>query len=283
MRAPLAFSLSILTLLGLACTQTSSPTMGAPLPVPTGLSSISLNQAIDLYWTDNAYNANPSRFESYYIYSTSYDLDRGVCGTSWTTEGSTIAPEFLVSALNNGEPRCYAVTSLTTDGAESARSAARQDTPRPDARNVLVYAYPEDSAQSGFRFWHDFNANGKVDTGELGRIESGNLSTIDFVVDRHGADSSLWVIPVYANTTMQQYGAGPVADLTSVDFAPANGYTADSAKVQPGYAYVFQMLEPGTTFPHYGAIRLTHVGRKYLIFDWSFQTDPGNPELQVRR
>ena len=27
---------------------------------------------------------------------------------------------------------------------------------------------------------------------------------------------------------------------------------------------------------------MTHVGRDYLIFDWSFQTDPGNPELQLR-
>jgi len=283
MRVPFAVSLGTLALLLIGCNSTSSPmgAPGAPLPVPTGLASISLNQAIDLYWSDDAYNANPNRFQAYYIYSTSYDLDHGLCGTSWTTEGSTIAPEFLVSALNNGEPRCYAVTSLTTDGAESARSAARQDTPRPDARNVLVYAYPEDSAHSGFRFWHDFNNNGNVDSGELGLVESGNLSTIDFVVDRHGADSSLWVIPVYANTTMQQYGSGPVADLTSVDFAPANGYTADSAKVQPGYAYVFQMIDG--TILHYGAIRLTHVGRKYLIFDWSFQTDRGNPELQVRR
>jgi len=27
---------------------------------------------------------------------------------------------------------------------------------------------------------------------------------------------------------------------------------------------------------------VTHVGRNYLIFDWSFQTDVGNPELVVR-
>jgi len=32
----------------------------------------------------------------------------------------------------------------------------------------------------------------------------------------------------------------------------------------------------------YGALRVTHVGRDYVIFDWSFQTDPGNPELQIR-
>jgi hypothetical protein len=29
----------------------------------------------------------------------------------------------------------------------------------------------------------------------------------------------------------------------------------------------------------YGAIRVTAVGPNYIIFDWSYQTDPGNPEL----
>ena len=48
----------------------------------------------------------------------------------------------------------------------------------------------------------------------------------------------------------------------------------------PGYGYVFQIIEGSTL--HYGALRMTHVGRDYVIFDWSFQTDVGNPELQVR-
>ena len=26
---------------------------------------------------------------------------------------------------------------------------------------------------------------------------------------------------------------------------------------------------------------MTHVGQDYVIFDWSYQTDPGNPELHV--
>jgi len=44
-----------------------------------------------------------------------------------------------------------------------------------------------------------------------------------------------------------------------------------------GYGYVFQIID-GTSL-HYGALRVTQVGRDYLIFDWSVQTDPGNPEL----
>jgi hypothetical protein len=48
----------------------------------------------------------------------------------------------------------------------------------------------------------------------------------------------------------------------------------------PGYAYVFRIVEGSTL--RYGELRVTHVGRDYLIFDWSFQTDVGNPELVVR-
>ena len=39
-------------------------------------------------------------------------------------------------------------------------------------------------------------------------------------------------------------------------------------------------LDGGDGFARYGAVRTTHVGTDYLIFDWSYQTDPGNPELR---
>jgi len=68
--------------------------------------------------------------------------------------------------------------------------------------------------------------------------------------------------------------------LTSIDFAPASGYSRNMIQAVPGYAYVFQIVEGSTL--RYGALRVTHVGRNYLIFDWSFQTDVGNPELVVR-
>jgi len=29
-------------------------------------------------------------------------------------------------------------------------------------------------------------------------------------------------------------------------------------------------------------VRVTHVGETFILLDWAFQTDPGNPELIVR-
>lgn len=251
--------------------------VGIPLPAPTDLSSVSLNRAVALDWADNAFESAPARFSMYRVYSTSYDLDHGLCGTRWDLEGTTVAPEFLVGALTNGIPRCYGVTAFSTDGAESDTSALRQDTPRPDARNVLLYAFATKPDSSGFLFWSDDNGNGAGDPSELGLIFNPSAN-VDFAVHRNAADSSLWIVPVYSGTTVRSYGQ--VADLTSIDLAPASGYSRDSLRAQVGYGYVFQIIDGSAL--NYAAVRVTHVGRQYLIFDWSIQTDPGNPELVVR-
>jgi hypothetical protein len=247
---------------------------------PAWLSSISLNGAIHLEWDDTSYIAAPTRFKWYRIYSTDYDLDNGLCGTNWLLEGTTVAPEFLASAMTNGVPRCFGVSAISREGYESLWSPLRQDTPRPDARNTLVFAYEENQPQSGFRFWQDVNADGRAQASELGLIQNGNLTSIDFWVHRDPTDSTLWLVPEFSGTQIRLYSTSPVADLTSIDFAPASGYTRNMIQAVPGYAYVFQIVE-GTTL-RYGALRVTHVGRDYLIFDWSFQTDPGNPELVIR-
>jgi len=250
------------------------------LEAPASLFSISLNGAIHLEWDDNAYTAEPTRFKWYRIYSTAYNLDTGLCDTSWLLEGTTVAPEFLASAMTNGVPRCFGVTAVSREGYESLWSPLRQDTPRPDARNTLVFAYDQDTTKSGFRFWQDVNNDGLAQAAELGRVQSGNLTSIDFWVYRDPTDSTLWLVPEFTGTRMQLYSTSPVADLTSIDFAPASGYSRNMIQAVPGYAYVFEIVE-GTTL-RYGALRMTHVGRDYLIFDWSFQTDVGNPELQIR-
>lgn len=250
------------------------------LDSPAWLSSISLNGAIHLEWDDNAYISDPTRFKWYRIYSADYNLDTGLCGLDWLLEGTTVAPEFLASAMSNGVPRCFGISAVSREGYESLWSPLRQDTPRPDARNTLAFAYQENQAQSGFRFWEDLNADGRAQAAELGRIQDGNLTSIDFWVHRDATDSTLWIVPEFAGTQMRLYSTSPVADLTSIDFAPAAGYSRDMIQAVPGYAYVFEIVEGATL--RYGALRVTHVGRDYMIFDWSFQTDVGNPELQIR-
>jgi len=247
---------------------------------PASLFSVSLNGAIHLDWSDNAFQQAPQRFRWYRVYSASYDLDRGLCGTAWSLEGTTVAPEFLAGALGNGVPRCFGVSAISTEGYESLWSPLRQDTPRPDARNVLAFAFDENMALSGFRFWQDVNRDGRAQPAELGIVTDGSRTDVDFWMYRDPTDSTLWIVPEFAGTSMQLYGTAPLADLTSIDFAPAGGYSRNMFQAVPGYGYVFRIVDGSEL--RYGALRVTHVGRDYVIFDWSFQTDPGNPELQLR-
>jgi hypothetical protein len=247
------------------------------LDQPATLSSTSLNGAIALTWSDNPYLSDPAGFSAYRVYSASYDLDQNLCGVTWSLEGTTVAPEFVSGALTNGVPRCFAVSAVSVEGFESLWSPIRSDTPRPDARNILLYARQVQDPGSGFRFWQDLNANGSAEAGELGLVTSGSSSLADFSVERDPS-GALFLTPVRAGTGVELYGSAPVADLTSIDVAPNVTFSPAAIEALPGWGYVFE-TDGGDGFNRYGAVRVTHVGQNFLILDWSFQTDPGNPEL----
>lgn len=249
------------------------------LPAPASLFSISLDGAIALDWTDNAHAASPARFAAYRVYSAAYDIDANLCAVDWFLEGTTVAPEFIAGALPNGQPRCFAVTAITVEGYESLWSPIRADTPRPDARNIVLYARELTLAQSGFRFWKDLNLDQFVQPSELGLVGSGNAPDIDFVVERNGL-GGLRFRPVRAGTGVEFYGNTPVGDLTDVDWAPDQVYSPLPIDALVGWGYVWEM-SGGDAFARYGALRVTHVGQDFVILDWAYQTDPGNPELVV--
>ena len=276
-------------LLGLIVACSSDRTSpGIPPDVPANLQSTTLDRAVALLWDDNSYVADPANFEAYGIYSTSYDLDNDVCGSTWALEGTTVAPEFVVGALTNGVPRCFAVTARSVEGAESARSTALSDTPRPDSRNLVLNVLPSQDAGSGFRFWDDFNTDQQVQDGELALVRAGTATDIDFAVERDEV-GSVFLTPVRPGTGVEYYSDLPVDDLTSVTFAPCiadaspdgcASYSAVPIEALPGLGYVFE-TDGGDGFVRYGAVRVTHVGPTFIVLDWAFQTDRGNPMLLV--
>lgn len=246
------------------------------LPGPAQLSPTSLDLAVALLWDDNAFRADPNGFSHYRVYSTRYDLDANVCLSGWGLEGTTVAPEFVAGALINGEPRCFGISAITIEGWESLWSPVVHDTPRPDARNQVLYARQVDDAKAGFRFWRDSNGDGVAQDSELGLTGAGSDGSMDFTLDQSGGQ--LLLVPLRAGTGTEVYGQGPVADLTSIDFAPDQTYSSAPIQAQPGWGYVWAM-DGGDGFARFGSLRVSHVGRDLIIFDWGFQTDPGNPEL----
>lgn len=249
------------------------------LESPTFMNSTSLDGAVVLTWSDNPFIAEPAGFRRYRVYSASFSLDDGLCGATWLLEGTTVAPEFLVGALTNGVPRCYASAAESIEGWESLWSPIRADTPRPDARNVLAFAFQADQTRSGFRFFQDANGDGQVGALELGIVTDGNRADIDFWMDRD-ANGDFFFVPERGGTGVALYSAQPIEDLTSIDIAPETGYSRNAIQAVPGFGYVFEM-DGGDGFARFGAVRVTHVGADFIIFDWSYQTDAGNPELSV--
>jgi hypothetical protein len=239
------------------------------LPAPLGLTSISLNGAIQLTWRSNAVDAAHGTFDRYIVYSTAYDGTRGVCTASWVVEGSTVSDGFLAGNLPNGISRCFAVSAVTRDGHESDWSDARLDTPRYDARNAFVYSTTARRDSSGFLFFDEVNKR-------VGVVASASRTDLDITVERH-SDGSLWFAPARTGVTMMLYSTTPVADLTSIDRAPSTGFASVSMEALPGFAYVFRLQKADGV--HFAAIRVGFVTTDYVVFDWSYQSAPGNAEL----
>jgi hypothetical protein len=251
------------------------------LPAPLWLSSVSLDGAIHLEWSDNPFAADPQGFSHYRVYSAPYDLDNNLCEDGWSLEGTTVASSFLAASLPNGRPLCFGVSAATIEGFESLWSPLRNDTPRPDGRNVILFAESVDPNRSGFRFFLDTNNDGLAGPLELGLVAAGSNPLVDFSVQRD-ADGRLFLTPERTGATVRLYSSEPIEDLTSIDLAPASGYSRTPLEAVPQFGYVFQMSE-GDPWARYGAVRVTATGTDYVIFDWAYQTDPGNPELIVVR
>lgn len=243
------------------------------LPAPAALVSVSLDRAIQLSWSPNGREADPTMFDYYRVYSTVYDLDANECeGDLWVLEGTTVSEDFLATGLTNGAPRCFAASTVSRDGHESLWTTPRADTPRYDSRNFLVFATQASLASSGFRFFFP-------STGAMGEILAGNRTDIDFKLERR-SDGSVWITPVRTGTKLALYSTSPVEDLTSIDIAPTRDrFSTGAIEAVAGYAYAVETtLSDGL---HYGALRVTHTTSDYMIFDWAYQSDPGNPELRV--
>lgn len=266
----------LLPLLLAGCEQLVIGPVGGPPPPPATLTSTSLDGRVALAWSDEPYHADPARFRLYRVWSAEYDLDANLCHAPWSVEGTTVAPAFVVGALVNGDPRCFRVSAESIDGYESDFSPARFDTPRFDAANEALFARQVDDAQAGFRFWRDLDGDDRAVRQELGWVESG-AAPVDIALVR-GTDGALYFEPVRAGTRIAVWGTAPIGALSEIDVAPSSGYTRDAIEAVPGWGYVVAMDGPDG-WARYGAIRVTWAGTGHLIFEWSFQDDPGNPEL----
>ena len=243
------------------------------LPSPTGLVSVSLSRAVQLSWSTSSRLSDPTHFAYYRVYSSIFNASQGRCDDNlWVLEGTTVSDDFLITGLTNGVRYCFTVSTISTDGHESLWSVARDDTPRYDSRNVYLDAFEVAPATSGFDFYDPISLL-------KGVVTSGTRAGIDFRLERR-SNGLLYFVPQRSDVSIALYSQDPVEDLTSIDIAPLdNAFSSSAISAVPGYAYVFRIGNVGSAT--YGAVRVSHVGSDYVIFDWSWQSAPNNPELKI--
>lgn len=190
-------------------------------------------------------------------------------GCPYDRVGSTTSTSFQVSGLANGITAYFAVAAYDRAGNEGDLSySLLHDTPRPEGFGQAVYNYLDTAAGSGY----DFSAYRALDW---------DHPATDMFYGFDGRESRIFV-PDF-QTDIQD--AGYAANLDAVDFAPSSGWSpSGSAELIVGHCYVVW-----TRDDHYAKFRVTEIhppapgapGR--VVFDWGYQTDPGNRELRATK
>jgi len=103
---------------------------------------------------------------------------------------------------------------------------------------------------------------------------SGARTDIDFRVDRH-ADGTMWIVPVKSGTSVALYSAQPIPSLSAITATPSAGYSSGGIQARAKLGYVIQTVRGDGV--HYASVRVAAVGHDYIVFEWSYQRDAGNP------
>lgn len=249
-------------------------TVPSPTPpaTPVTVAAIALDGSVFLTWSDDARGSDD--FSHYRVY---LESDGGLLLGETDSEG------FLDLLAENGQTYRYFVSSLDSQGHESAGSVAAGATPRPDFHDEFIYSYFDVPASSGFRFQDDELANPIV-----GGDASGRHMRLEEDAD------GWWLVPGPGTeinseafiTTALKCGLGSDLDCVDLTVAPTSGYTRQDVALFPQTTYVLRFTGNDGGL-HYGAVRVTMQGfdqnGAIMIFDWAQQLQIGNPSLAPRR
>lgn len=244
-----------------------------PPAVPNGPWVVALDNANFFTWEGNARDAADFSFYRIYLEDGNDDL----------LLGETDSEGFLDLLAQNGQTYVYRVAAVDNQGHESSLSVGAEGTPRPDYHGEWVYADQDQPGRSGFRF-------GEFD--DVDPILSGGDPARHFrlEVDAQG----WWLVPapgteIHAQgfvTTALKCGVAADLDCSSLDVAPTSGYTTSDVSVFDQTTYPMRVVgDDGQV--HYGVIRISLLGEDQngdgiMIFDWAYQLQPGNANLEPR-
>jgi hypothetical protein len=254
---------SLLAFLSLSCDRRATEYYcvdNEPPAVPSGVYSVTGDREVAVYWSPvieedcegyNVYRGDSSLVGPYYLVSTLYGVYEDY---------------YLDTGLLNGKTYYYAVASFDESGNESELSYEEVfDTPRPEGYDVTLHDFDTISDSCGFN----------LSTRQVVEFETYNETQADFYLDYD--NGHLFVCVAKDFTYLQDMGY--TESLHEIDYAPSGGWSLwGRAEAIPYHTYVIL-----TQDDHYAKIRLTTVSaaKHRVVFDWAYQTDPGNRELAV--
>jgi hypothetical protein len=232
----------------------------SPPAVPSGVYSVTGDGEVTVYWCPvveedcegyNLYRGDSALAGPYYLIVTLY----GMYQDYYTDRG-----------LVNGKTYYYAVASFDESGNESDLSYEDLfDTPRPEGYGVTLYDFDTKSDSCGFN----------LSTQAVVRFDSYNNTEADFYLDYE--NGSLFLSVAREFTHLQDMGY--TESLDEIGYAPSGGWSQwGRAEGIPYHTYVIL-----TADDHYAKVRFTLVSASQhrIVFDWAYQTDPGNRELSL--
>ncbi len=231
-----------------------------PPEAPTGLYSVTGDGEVELYWDDNL----ESDLETYAVYSSDEEFG------AYELEGVTENTYFTIN-IPNGVTRYLAVAAVDFNGNESDLSYETVwDTPRPDGRDLTVYALFYDSAQTNSdRCGIDFSDYMDYMVQDL-ENESNDVYIDNF-------EGVLFLNAFADDTDIALYGY--TESITEIDYIDPDlmdwneeGYIA----LEEDFQYVIWTWDN-----HFATVRVQEVYDDSVVLEWAYQTDEGNPELKI--
>lgn len=256
MRRVIPVLLALFAFAAAGCTETTAPRDVTPPAAPRGLYSVTGDQQVTLRWLANT----ESDVIGYRVYSST-------CASGSTCPydrvGTATGTSFVVTGLNNGATRYYAIAAVDVAGNESPLTPEDIfDTSRPAGSGATLGNFVSSTSGAGW----DFSA-------AISRSSADVLT--DVYYGYNGSVHQMFARDL--STDIQDMGYASSLDV--IDFAPSAGWSpSGTVELIPGHCYVVW-----TRDDHYAKFRVTGLTSSLTVFDWAYQTAAGNGELRARQ
>ena len=155
----------------------------------------------------------------------------------------------------------HAITAFDCNGNESDLSYELvYDTPRPEGYNEKIFDYTDYPHYAGWNF-----------SGYS--VVPYDHPACDFYYGYDYVNEAFYFYIGRPGGLIQDFGY--TESLDEITYAPEDGWsTTGIVEAIEGHTYIVWTWDN-----HFAKFRVTTLGSYYVIFDWAYQVDSGNPEL----